>query len=122
MIDCIGDLCNRFNRIALFWTDVVAAGLMNSTTLLFPGFLGGVSADWKIKGMGDVDGDRKMDFIWQHTSGVVAVWLMNGLTIGSVRISVSVSSELDAKKVGDVVGASKTDILWRNQITGVVVI
>lgn len=122
MIDYIGGLCNRINRIALFWTDVVAARPMNNTSLLFPGFLGGVSADWKIKGIGDVDGDRKMDFIWQHTSGVVAVWLMNGLTIGSARISVSVSSELDAKKVGDVDGDSKIDLLWRNQFTGVVAI
>ena len=69
-----------------------------------------------------MDGDRKMDLIWQHTSGVVAVWLMNGRVIGFVRFSVSVSSELDVKKVGDVDGDSKTDILWRNQITGMVII
>jgi len=33
---------------------------------------------WQIKGIGDVNGDRYADLIWEHTDGSVGVWLMRG--------------------------------------------
>ena len=46
-------------------------------------FQGGTSTDWKIKGIGDVDG--KADFVLRNdNNGVVAECLMNGMVIDSV--------------------------------------
>ena len=38
--------------------------------------------DWKIRGVGDINGDDMPDLIWQHrVSGDVSTWLMNGTTM-----------------------------------------
>jgi hypothetical protein len=38
--------------------------------------------DWKIRGVGDINGDDMPDLIWQHRiSGDVSTWLMNGTTM-----------------------------------------
>ena len=38
--------------------------------------------DWKIRGVGDLNGDDLPDLIWQHRiSGDVSAWLMNGTTM-----------------------------------------
>jgi len=35
--------------------------------------------NWKIRAVGDIDGDDMPDLLWQHrTDGRVAAWLMNG--------------------------------------------
>ena len=40
--------------------------------------------DWKIRGVGDINGDDMPDLIWQHRiSGDVSTWLMNGTTMMS---------------------------------------
>ena len=40
--------------------------------------------DWKIRGVGDINGDDMPDLIWQHrVSGDVSTWLMNGTTMMS---------------------------------------
>ncbi len=81
-----------FNRDA--WPDLVwqhqgdgriAVWLMRGTTLvagdlLSPGQISDL--DWKIRGVGDVNGDDMADLIWQHRgTGDVSVWLMNGTTM-----------------------------------------
>jgi len=103
-------------------TTVVAAWLMDGTSMLLPGFLGGVPAGWKIEGIGDVDVDGKADVIWQHDSGVVAIWLMNGLSISSVGFPGGISLDWQIEEVGDVDGDGKADLLWRNTTSGVVAI
>jgi VCBS repeat protein len=38
-------------------------------------------SNWKIRAVGDLNGDGKPDLIWQHeTSGALGVWFMNGLS------------------------------------------
>jgi hypothetical protein len=38
-------------------------------------------ANWRITGVGDLNGDGQPDLYWQHqTNGQLAVWLMNGTT------------------------------------------
>jgi hypothetical protein len=48
--------------------------------------------DWKIRAVGDLNGDDMPDLIWQHRiDGRVAVWLMNGTNLisGSVIAQVA---------------------------------
>lgn len=83
-----------FNRDG--WPDLVwqhqadgriAVWKMRGTTLLegdllSPGQI--ADTDWKIRAVGDINGDDMPDLIWQHaTTGEVAAWLMNGTTMMS---------------------------------------
>ena len=78
-------------------------------------------ANWQIKGLGDVDGDRRADIIWQHTDGSLAVWLMKGTTVAG-------GGYLSIPKVGDpkwqIVGVADTngdgmaDIIWQDPTEG----
>ena len=81
-----------FNRDG--WPDVVwqhetdgrlAVWKMRGTTLLEATLIspGRVSdLDWKIRAVGDMNGDDAPDLIWQHrVDGRVAVWVMNGTTM-----------------------------------------
>jgi hypothetical protein len=83
-----------FNRDG--WADVawqhqgdgrIAVWLMRGTTLVSGDLISpGQVADlgWKIRGVGDVNGDDWPDLIWQHTAtGDLAAWLMNGTTLVS---------------------------------------
>jgi len=47
----------------------------------------GVPLTWQIVGLGDLDGDGKVDLIWrQIQTGDVATWLMNGVTVKQAPI------------------------------------
>jgi hypothetical protein len=61
----------------------LAVWFMNETTFLNaavvrPGY--NAVPDWRLAGLGDVDGDGNTDFLWQHTGGQLAAWLMDGVT------------------------------------------
>ena len=34
--------------------------------------------NWAIVGVGDVNGDRRSDLLWQHVDGTLATWWLNG--------------------------------------------
>lgn len=65
----------------------IAVWKMQGTTLvsgdlISPGQI--ADLDWKIRAVGDINGDDKADLIWQHRiSGNVAAWLMDGTTLTS---------------------------------------
>jgi VCBS repeat protein len=66
-------------RIAL-WK--MHATTLVSGALLPPGQI--ADTDWKIRAVGDLNGDDMPDLIWQHaTTGEVVAWLMNGTTMMS---------------------------------------
>ena len=77
---------NRDGRRDLLWQHTdgrLAVWLMNGLTLMDGGPLipSAVSdTNWKVRGVGDINGDGHVDLIWQHrVSGAISTWLMNGL-------------------------------------------
>jgi hypothetical protein len=62
--------------------------------MAYSGFLSGVSLEWQIAKVGDVNADGKADIIWRNrNSGLVAVWHMNGLAIHSVDFPGAASTD-----------------------------
>ncbi len=63
------------------------------TSVGAPGMVG--DPLWKIRCVGDFDGDGKMDVMWQHeTSGWTYIWFMDGAAIASTGVP-GVASDLN---------------------------
>jgi hypothetical protein len=67
---------NRRTRIVTSWlmngTDLAAAGMFS---------LMQASGSWDVRGVADLNGDGRLDLLWQDFSrGLAAAWLMDGLT------------------------------------------
>ncbi|MCU0551775.1 MAG: VCBS repeat-containing protein [Leptolyngbya sp. Prado105] len=78
-----------------------------------------VTSDWQLSGIGDLDGDRKADWIWRNPSqGHVGYWLINGDKIRQTgSFNGTVGAEWVLEGVGDFDGDRKTDLFWRNRTT-----
>src|SRR5262249_42569788 len=75
---------------------------------------GQVSVDWRIAGVGDLDGDGKADIIWRNNNGAVSIWLMNGAIVQQAAGIGTVGTDWTIAGVGDTNGDHKADIVWRN--------
>jgi hypothetical protein len=75
---------------------------------------------WKLKGVGDFNGDGRPDILWRNSStGENYVYFMNGVSIvneGYLRTVADTSWEV--KGIGDFDGDGNADILWRNATSG----
>ena len=101
----------------------VAVWRMNGLTISSVGFPGSTSTDWKIKQVGDINGDGEGDILWQNTkSGVVGIWLMKEGAIHSSGFLGGVPVEWVIKGIGDINGDGKADVIWRNQDSGMVTV
>ena len=80
----------------------------------------GVPLDWQIAGLGDLNGDGKVDVVWRHAqTGDVAGWLMSGSTVAqSAVISPGVPATSQIVRVDDVNGDGQADLVWRQMQTG----
>jgi len=83
---------------------------------------GAVSTNWKLDGVGDLDGDGRAELVWrQPTLGIASAWFMNGL---SRRFGTQLSSTVPANwsiiATPDLNADGKRDLLWRNSVTGAV--
>jgi hypothetical protein len=84
----VGDL-NHDGHPDLVWqhqtSGQISVWLMNGTrmmsaVLISPSVVSDLN--WKIKAIGDINGDGLDDLIWQNdASGVISAWLMNGTTM-----------------------------------------
>ena len=111
----------------VFWRNAssgeVAVWRMNGLTITSVGFPGSTSTEWKIKQVGDINGDGEGDILWQNTiSGVVGIWLMKEGAIQSFGFLGGVSAEWVVKGVGDINGDGKADVIWRNPDSGMVTV
>ncbi len=78
------------------------------------------SAEWKVMGMGDLDGDQKADILWRRIStSDTTAWMMDGLNRASNgTIDTAFGAETVIELMFDANGDTKSDLLWRNQDTG----
>ncbi len=123
-----GDL-NGDGHVDLVWQNIadgrVAAWLMNGLTMQSGALFSIPSVpdlDWRIRSVGDLDGDGRADLFWQHESdGRIAVWLVNGFNVisGSLLNPAQVA-DTNWKIVGtaDFDNDGRRDLLWHHQIDG----
>jgi photosystem II stability/assembly factor-like uncharacterized protein len=77
--------------------------------------------NWKVAGVGDLDGDAKADIVWRNSAtGENYLYPMDGTTIKSTEGFLRTVSDLNwhIVAVGDYDGDGKSDLLWRNVSTG----
>ena len=109
----------------LVWQNIadgrLAAWLMNGVTLrsgvpLSPAVVADVN--WRIRSVGDVDGDGKPDLIWQHVGdGRIAVWFMDGLRQRSGELfspSMAVEPGWQIAGSADFDMDGRRDLLWQH--------
>jgi hypothetical protein len=80
-----------------------------------------IDPNWKIRAVGDVNGDGKADLIFRHTDGWLGVWYMNGAqVVGTSYLSIDRLTDTNWKMVGagDTNGDGRADILWQNTANG----
>jgi len=72
--------------------------------------------NWKVRGIGDFDGDGNSDILWQdETTGWTLIWFMNGAEVSSGGAIRPVSSNWKVDIVGDLNGDGRADIVWRDE-------
>jgi hypothetical protein len=92
----------------------IVTGVYNFSDVSYQAAVIGIEPP-RLSGIGDFDGDRKSDILWQNTDGTVAIWFMNGTTVGPGSGGVAlVPSAWQIKGIGDFNGDRKSDILWQN--------
>ncbi len=103
-----GDV-NGDGKADIVWQNKINGGLgvwyLNGATVTDTRALTVVSASsmsWKIRGVGDVNGDGMADLLWQNvTTGEVAVWYLNGyVVLGGQLLSIPNVGDLSWNMVG----------------------
>jgi hypothetical protein len=58
--------------------------------------------DWKVRGVGDVNGDGYADLLWQNEiDGMLGVWYLQNFTVGQTfNLSIAYPSDINWKVVG----------------------
>jgi Fibronectin type III domain/FG-GAP-like repeat len=84
-----------------------------------------VSANWMLRGSGDLNADGKPDLVWQNTvTGEIAFFLMNGTL--AFRSGLFTPSKVDPRwqiaSVRDIDRDGHPDFLWNNVNTGQVLV
>ncbi len=74
------------------------------------------ASGWRVAGVGDTDGDRHGDLIWQHTDGRLAVWFMRGRqVVGTRLLSARITDPgWQVVAVADINHDGRADLVWRS--------
>jgi hypothetical protein len=71
-----------------------------------------------VVGVADLNGDHKLDLVWQHSTGNLAAYYMNG-TIASGAIDVSLNDPTwKVRAVGDYNLDGHPDLIFQNIVNG----
>jgi hypothetical protein len=117
----VGDFNNDGNADVL-WRDggsAIAIWLMTGPTAPTTGVFGDPGAAWVIRGVGDVDGDKKSDIIWQNTlTGMAYAWFMDGAAIKNQGVLANTPGpDWAIIGIGDFNDDTKADLLWQDTTT-----
>jgi hypothetical protein len=111
----VGDF-NSDDAVDLVWTsskrDVIV--LLNDGKGKFNSYhLPSYTADWRIAGAGDVDGDGNDDLIWENsTSGLFGYWIMRGAARLSYASVNSPGVGYSVVALSDFSGDGRVDVAW----------
>jgi hypothetical protein len=123
----IGDLNGDGHKDLVWQHDDgwLAAWFLQGTQVIMTGYLSVnrmTDPTWKIRGVGDTNGDGKADLVWQNNGdGRLGVWFMNGsqvLQTAALSIPRMPTATWQIRAVGDTNGDGKADILWHKSDTG----
>jgi hypothetical protein len=83
---------------------------------------GVVTADWRVTGVGDFNGDGYADIVWQHDNGLVLIWLMVGsIHTGEFSPGPNAGPAWKIAGVGDFDADGRADLLWRHDTGGLAI-
>jgi hypothetical protein len=123
----VGDLNGDGHRDIVWQADdgSLAAWLLQENQVIMTGYLSinkMTDPTWKIRGVGDTNGDGRADLVWQNTGdGRLGVWFMNGMQVvspASLSIPRMSTPGWQVRAVGDANGDGRADILWHKSDTG----
>lgn len=111
-------------RPNLFWHNRTTGGIMtwhmNGTTVVDTRKLtidGIANTNWKVAGVGDLNGDRHADIVWRDSAdGYLAVWfLVNNQVVGTHYLSINRVADTAWRLagVGDVNADGYADLMWQ---------
>lgn len=112
-------------RPNIFWHNQSTGRLLtwhlNGTTVVDTravSISGIADTNWKVAGIGDLNGDRHGDILWRHaTEGWLAVWfLQNNTVIGTSYLSINRVADTAWRLggLGDVDGDGFADLVWQH--------
>ncbi|MEW6742653.1 MAG: C10 family peptidase [Planctomycetota bacterium] len=119
-------------RAKILWRDATTGNIscwfLNAQGVLkgsCPVYERGITSDWAIAGLGDINRDGIDDLFWRNEgTGTMAFWKLDRfarLTGGGVVHPGGASSDWVVAGVGDVDGDGTCDLIWHNQNDGSVV-